>query len=122
MRSSLSAFWRRIRELRSSLRVIAAGAGLKNTTGRWTTGALWRGQHTLEVCNKTSGAMAAMEHNVDQKMTDQGTKLVAPVATLGAKVDEMSGDIRSVQAAVAGLVRQMNDMDAKITDISSAVR
>jgi tol-pal system protein YbgF len=79
-------------------------------------------QQSLELSNKTSAAMAAMQHNVDQKMTDQGTKLVAPVATLGAKVDEMSGDIRSVQAAVAGLVRQMNDMDAKITDISNVLR
>jgi TolA-binding protein len=79
-------------------------------------------QQSLELSNKTSAAMAAMQHNVDLKLAEQQTKLVAPVATLGTKVDEMSGDFRSVQAAVAGLVRQMNDMDAKITDISSALR
>jgi TolA-binding protein len=79
-------------------------------------------QQSIDLSNKTSAAMTAMQHNVDQKMTDQGTKLVAPVATLGTKVDEMSGDVRAVQASVAGLVRQMNDMDAKIADMSSALR
>jgi TolA-binding protein len=79
-------------------------------------------QQSIDLSNKTSAAMASMQHNVEQRMTEQGTKLVAPVATLGTKVDEMSGDVRSVQAAVAGLVRQMNDMDAKIADMSSAIR
>ncbi len=79
-------------------------------------------QQSIDLSNKTSTAMASMQHNVDQRMTEQGTKLVAPVATLGTKVDEMSGDVRSVQAAVAGLVRQMNDMDTKIADMSSAIR
>jgi tol-pal system protein YbgF len=79
-------------------------------------------QQSIDLSNKTSAAMAAMQHNVDQKLAEQQTKLVTPVATLGTKVDEMSGDFRSVRENVAELVRKMNDLDGKVTDISQTVR
>jgi TolA-binding protein len=79
-------------------------------------------QQSIDASNKTAAALAAMQHSIDQKLADQQTKLVTPVATLGTKVDEMSGDFRSVQTNVAELVRHMNELDAKVTDISSAVR
>jgi TolA-binding protein len=79
-------------------------------------------QQSIDLSNKTAAAMTAMQHNVDQKLAEQQTKLVAPVATLGTKVDEMSGDFRSVRENVATLVRHMNDLDTKIGDISIAIR
>ena len=79
-------------------------------------------QQSIEASNKTAAAMPAMQRDLDQKMADQQTKLVAPVATLGTKVDEMSGDFRTVSEGVAELRRRMNDFDTKLTDISSAVR
>ena len=79
-------------------------------------------QQSIDASNKAAAAMVQMQHNLDQKLAEQQSKLVAPVATLGTKVDEMSGDLRSVQTNVAELVRHMNELDAKIADISSAVR
>ncbi len=79
-------------------------------------------RQSIDASNKTNAAMTAMQRDVDQKMTEQGIKLVAPVATMGAKVDEMSGDFRTVAESVRELVRHLNDMDAKIKDISEAVR
>jgi len=79
-------------------------------------------QQSIDLSNKTSAAMAAMQHNVDQKLAEQQTNLVTPVATLGTKVDEMSGDFRSVRENVAELVRKMIDLDGKVTDISQTVR
>lgn len=79
-------------------------------------------QQSIDASNKAAAALTAMQHNVSQQLADQQVKLVAPVATLGSKVDEMSGDFRSVRENVAELVRHMNDLDAKVTDISSAVR
>lgn len=79
-------------------------------------------QQSIDASNKTNAAMTAMQHNVDQKLAEQQTKLVAPVATMGAKVDEMSGDFRSVQTNVAELVRHLNSLDDKVKDISDAVR
>jgi TolA-binding protein len=79
-------------------------------------------QQSIDTSNKTSAAMATMQHNVDQKMADQQIKLVTPLATMGAKVDEMSGDFRSVQTNVAELVRHLNTLDDKVKDISDAIR
>jgi TolA-binding protein len=79
-------------------------------------------QQSIDLSNKTSGAVTAMQHDVDQKLSEQSTKLVAPVASLGTKVDEMSGDFSSVRENVKELVRRMNDLDTKITDMSSALR
>lgn len=79
-------------------------------------------QQSADQSMRTSASISEMQHSVDQKLSDQGTKLVAPVATLGAKVDEMSTDFRSVRENVASLVRRMNDMDGKIDDISNTLR
>jgi len=79
-------------------------------------------QQSVDANNKMAAAMTQMQHNLDQKLAEQQTKLVAPVATLGTKVDEMSGDFRSVRENVAELVRHMNDLDTKVRDISDAVR
>jgi TolA-binding protein len=79
-------------------------------------------QQSVDASNKSSAEMAAMQRSLDQKLADQQTKLVAPLATMGAKVDEMSGDFRSVQTNVAELVRHLNTLDDKVREISEAVR
>ncbi|HVO99109.1 MAG TPA: tetratricopeptide repeat protein [Bryobacteraceae bacterium] len=79
-------------------------------------------QQALEVSNRNAATLATMQKEVDQKLADQQTKLVAPVASLGLKVDDMSGDFSKVRENVAELVRKFNDLDAKVTDISQTVR
>jgi len=79
-------------------------------------------QQSIDANAKTAAAVAALQHNMEQKLAEQQSKLVAPVATLNTKVDEMSTDFNAVAANVKELVRHMNDLDAKITDLSSAVR
>jgi TolA-binding protein len=44
------------------------------------------------------------------------------VATLGSKIDQMSDDFRAVGNSVAELVKRMNALDSKLSDISSAIR
>jgi TolA-binding protein len=79
-------------------------------------------QQSIDASNKAAASLAAMQHNLDQKLAEQQTKMVAPLATLGTKTDEMSADLNAVGANVKELVRHMNDLDAKVADISSAVR
>ena len=79
-------------------------------------------QQTVDVSKGLSSGLQTMQRDVDQKLNDQQTKLVAPVATLGTKVDQMSDDFRSVATNVAELVRRMSALDAKLADISNAIR
>jgi TolA-binding protein len=79
-------------------------------------------QQAIEANGRVVAAMAALQHDVDSKLNDQQGKLVAPVATLGSKIDQMSDDFRAVGNSVAELVKHMNALDSKLSDISSAIR
>jgi TolA-binding protein len=79
-------------------------------------------QQAIEANGRVVAAMAALQRDIDSKLNDQQSKLVAPVATLGSKIDQMSDDFRAVGNSVAELVKRMNALDSKLSDISSAIR
>jgi TolA-binding protein len=79
-------------------------------------------QQAVDSSNKLGQGLTSLQHDVSSRLTDQQGKLVAPVATLGTKVDQMSDDFRSVATNVATLVQRMNALDSKLADISSAIR
>jgi len=79
-------------------------------------------KQALEESAKLSAALGAMQKNVGDRLADQQAKVVAPVATLGTKVDELSNDTRSIRENVADLAVRLGKLDNKLEDISSAVR
>jgi len=79
-------------------------------------------QQAVDASAKVTSGLAAMQKEIDAKLNDQQNKLVAPVATLGAKVDQMSNDFSSVSTNVAELMRRMNALESKLKDVSDAVR
>lgn len=79
-------------------------------------------QQAVDAATHTTSGLTALEHDVDSKLNDQQTKLVAPVVTLGTKVDQMADDLRSVSTNVADLVRRMGALNSKLDDISNAIR
>jgi TolA-binding protein len=79
-------------------------------------------QQAIDANGKVTSAMAALQRDIDSRLNDQQGKLVAPVATLGSKIDQMSDDFRAVGNSVAELVKRMNALDSKLSDISSAIR
>ena len=60
-------------------------------------------QQAVDASTKVASGMTAMQKDMDTKLSDQQGKLVAPVATVGTKVDQMSDDFRSVSTNVAEL-------------------
>jgi tol-pal system protein YbgF len=79
-------------------------------------------QQAVDEARKGSAMAGGMQRSLDQKLTDLQAKLVAPVATLGSKVDTVAEDFRSVQTNMAELTRMVRKMDDKLNDISTAVR
>lgn len=79
-------------------------------------------KQALEESAKLSAALTAMQKSVGGQLADQQSKVVAPVATLGAKVDELATDTRSVRENVAELAMRFGKLDNKLEDISSAIR
>jgi TolA-binding protein len=79
-------------------------------------------QQAIDTNGRITSAMTALQRDIDSKLNDQQGKLVAPVATLGSKIDQMSDDFRAVGNSVAEMVKRMNALDSKLSDISSAIR
>jgi tol-pal system protein YbgF len=76
----------------------------------------------VDASNRLVSGLTALQHDVDSKLNDQQSKLVAPVAMLGSKVDQMGENFGAVATNVQELVRRMGALDSKLTDISNAVR
>ncbi len=79
-------------------------------------------QQAVDASARVAASLAAMQKEMESKLNDQQTKLVTPVATLGAKVDQMADDLRSVSVNVADLARKMDGINTKLDDISNAIR
>jgi TolA-binding protein len=79
-------------------------------------------QQAVDASKGASSSIAALQREVDTKLNDQQMKLVAPVATLGTKVDQMSDEFRAVGSNVTDLRAKINALDTKLADISNAIR
>ncbi|HUA82706.1 MAG TPA: tetratricopeptide repeat protein [Bryobacteraceae bacterium] len=79
-------------------------------------------QQTVDVSAKLSAGLSSLQRELDQKLSAEQTQLSGPVATMGAKVDQMSTDFSSVSTNVDELMRRMAALDAKLKDISDAIR
>jgi TolA-binding protein len=79
-------------------------------------------QQAVEGSNKAATGLVALQQNVTKELNDQQGKLVAPVVTLGTKVDQISDDFRSVRENIGDLAARLGRLDSKLTDISNAVR
>jgi tol-pal system protein YbgF len=79
-------------------------------------------QQAVDSSNKAAAGLATLQHDIGARLTEQQDKVVAPVASLGAKVDQIADDLRSTATNVADLVRRVSALDSKLADVSTAVR
>jgi TolA-binding protein len=79
-------------------------------------------QQAVDASSRVTGSITALQKEIDSKLSDQQNKLVAPIATVGSKVDQMADDLRSVSVNVADLMRKMDAANSKLQEVSEAVR
>lgn len=79
-------------------------------------------QQAVDASSRASASVTVLQREVDTKLADQQTKLVAPMATLGTKVDGLTDEFRAVSTTVADLGLKINALDTKLRDISDALR
>ena len=60
-------------------------------------------QQSVDASGHVNTGLAAVQKELDSKLSDQQTKLVAPLATLGAKIDQMADDFRSAEREAANV-------------------
>lgn len=79
-------------------------------------------QQALDSQTKMSASLATFERGATQKLADQQDKIAAPLAAMGGKIDSISDNFSTMSSTVADLQTRMRALDAKLSDISNAVR
>jgi TolA-binding protein len=79
-------------------------------------------KQALEESSKLSTAMTTLQTTLTNRLNDEQSKVEAPIAVLGTKLDQSAEDLRSVRENVADLSMRLSNLDSKLADISSAVR
>jgi len=79
-------------------------------------------RQALEQSNQASASMTALQRTLTDRLNDQQTKVAAPIAVLGTKVDQSADEMRGVRENLAALSSRLANLDNKLSDISSAVR
>jgi TolA-binding protein len=79
-------------------------------------------KQALDQSNQASASMTGLQRTLTDRLNDQQSKVAAPIAVLGTKVDQSSDDVRAVRENLAALTSRVANLDNKLSDISSAVR
>ena len=79
-------------------------------------------QQSLDAANRANTGVAVIQNGSSQNLKDLENKVVAPVAAMTTRMDQMSTDFRTLQQAVSDLTTLMGKLQAQITDLSNAVK
>lgn len=79
-------------------------------------------KQALDESGKVSSAAAALQRTLADRLNEQQSRVEAPIAALGTKMDQSGDDLRAARENLADLTRRMSNLDNKLADISSAVR
>ena len=79
-------------------------------------------QQNLDRVNEVHKANAVMQGAFTERLRQQEKIIVAPVATLGAKLDQMSAEFLAVRDTVVDLNARLKRLEQKLVDMESAVR
>jgi tol-pal system protein YbgF len=79
-------------------------------------------QQAADSANKASNAVAGLQGGIQEQMRQQGKEVVAPLANLSTKVDEMASAFQQVQNSMADVTARLGNLDQQIKDLSNAVR
>jgi tol-pal system protein YbgF len=79
-------------------------------------------QDSIVAAGDANKSVAAIQHGFQQNLRDQESKLVSPVTSLGSRIDQVSGEMRSMQQAIADLAGMISRMQTQLTDLNNAVK
>jgi len=79
-------------------------------------------QQALNSSNDANRAVAVIQNGFQQNLREQQEKVVAPVVSLGTRMDQMSNDLRTVSQAVTDLTGLISKLQAQLNDLSQAMK
>jgi TolA-binding protein len=79
-------------------------------------------QQAMEESSRVAASVNALQKTLADRLADQQNKLEAPLASVGARLDQSSEDTRAIRENVTALNGRLASLDNKLADVSSAIR
>jgi tol-pal system protein YbgF len=79
-------------------------------------------QQSIDAANRADKAVAVIQSGFQQSGNQLKDQVVGPVVGLSTRMDQVSGDVRTLQQAVADLTTAMSKMGAQLSDINNALK
>lgn len=79
-------------------------------------------EQILDRTNQLNTSLAVLERHLNDRFAAQEKTLVAPVAGVGAKVDQMGNEFQFVRESVADLTSRMGKLEQRIVDLNNTVQ
>lgn len=79
-------------------------------------------QQAIDGSNRANTGVAVIQSGLQQSLRDMESKVVTPVVGLSTRMDQVSGDLRSVQNAVSELASLMVKIQTQLVDLGNAVK
>ena len=72
--------------------------------------------------NRTNANFIALQNALNEKLSEQAKNVGGSTAVVGTKVDQMAEEFRAVRESVADMNSRMAKLEARIVDLSNAVK
>jgi tol-pal system protein YbgF len=79
-------------------------------------------QQSIDASNRADKAVAVIQSGFQQSGNQLKDQVVGPVVGLSTRMDQVSGDVRTLQQAVADLTSAMSKLSAQLSDINNMVK
>lgn len=79
-------------------------------------------QQALDASNKANTAVAVLDNSIRQTLRDQEKSVVAPVAGVGLKVEQMATEFTALRESVADISSRLSKLQTQMVDVQNAVR
>jgi TolA-binding protein len=79
-------------------------------------------EQAVDAANRANTAVAVIQNGFQQSVSQQETKVVAPVVGLSTRMDSMSNNFVTLQQSVADLTGLVVKLQSQMTDLSNAMK
>ena len=79
-------------------------------------------QQALDAANKANTAVRVLESGIQQNLKDQEKSVVAPVAGVGLRIDQMTGGLQSLHESITDVTSRLGKLQQQVMDLSNAVK
>ncbi|HWX19156.1 MAG TPA: tol-pal system protein YbgF [Bryobacteraceae bacterium] len=79
-------------------------------------------QQLADSAGRANNSLATLQGAIQEQLRQQGKEVIAPVASVGSKIDEMATAFQQVQNSMADVTARMGKLEQQVMDLSNAVR